>query len=242
VRHLGVIWAIFRRELAATFETLAGPVAVVCCLVLFGVGTFYYSDLIARGIADLAPLFQWGPLVLAISAPVVTMRLLAEERRSGTLELVRALPVRAHELVLGKYLAGLAVLAIALAGTLPYPATVALLGPLEAGPVFAGYLGLLLLASALIAVGLLISCLTESQAAAFFLTEAITVIWWAAGRYADHAPLPVARALEFVSIHSRFADVARGVIDTRDLLAFAAVTAVALSIAVALLQRERLRP
>ena len=77
---------------------------------------------------------------------------------------------------------------------------------------------------------------------AFFLTEAITVIWWAAGRYADHAPLPVARALEFVSIHSRFADVARGVIDTRDLLAFAAVTAVALSIAVALLQRERLRP
>lgn len=236
-----VIWAIFRRELAATFETLAGPVAVICCLLLFGVGTFYYSDVIARGVADLVPLFQWGPLVLAISAPVVTMRLLAEERRSGTLELVKALPIRAHELVLGKYLAGLAVLAFALAGTLPYPLTVSLLGPLEPGPVLAGYLGLLLMASALIAVGLLLSCLTESQAAAFFLTEVVTVIWWAAGRYADHAPLPVARALEFVSIHSRFSDIARGVIDTRDLLAFAAVTAVALAVAVALLQRERLR-
>ncbi len=239
---MSVVWAIFRREFASTFETLAGPVAVVCCLLLFGIATFYTSDLIARGIADLVPFFRWGPLVLALSAPVVTMRLLAEERHSRTLELARALPIRSYQLVLGKFLAALAVLAIAIAGTLPYPLTVALLGPLEPGPVVAGYLGLILLAAAVVAVGLLISCLTESQAAAFFLTEAITVVWWAAGQYANHAPLGVARVLEYVSIHSRFASVARGVIDTRDLLAFAVVTVVALALAAALLRRERLRP
>ena len=236
-----MVWAIFRRELAATFRTLVGPVAVVGCLLLFGVTTFYLSDLFARGVADLVPLFQWGPLVLALTVPVITMRLMAEERRSGTLELVRSLPIQSHELVLGKFLAGLTVIAMAVAGTLPYPLTVSLLGPLEAGPVLAGYLGLLLLAAALVAVGLLVSCLTESQAAAFFITESITVLWWAAGRYADHAPLPVARALEFVSIHSRFTSVARGVVDSRDLLAFAAVTTIALAGAAAMLRRERLR-
>ncbi len=236
-----MVWAIFRREFAATFHTLAGPVAVVGGLLLFGLSTFYLGDLFARGVADLAPLFQWGPLVLALTVPVVTMRLMAEERRSGTLELVRALPVRSHELILGKFLAGLAVVSLAVMGTLPYPLTVGLLGPLEPGPVVAGYLGLLLLAAALVAVGLLVSCLTESQAAAFFITEALTVLWWSAGRYADHAPLPVARVLEYVSIHSRFTGVARGVVDSRDLLAFAAAAVLALALASALVRGERMR-
>jgi len=239
--HLAGVWAVFRREFAAFFDTVVGPVVVGISLLLFGAGVFYFSDLLGRGVADLQPLFFWTPLVMALTAPAVTMRLVAEERRAGTFELLRALPLSAGEVVAGKFLAGTAVLALAVAGTLPYVVTVALLGPLEAGPVVAGYVGMLLMAGTLVAAGLLVSTLTSSQTVAFFVTELVTVLWWAAGRLALAMPPELARALEFVSIDSRFRGIARGVIDSRDVVALVAMAAVCLVLATAVLRWGRLK-
>ncbi len=237
--------AIFRKEFVSIFDTATGPVVVVVSMLLFGVGVFYVGvggrDLLGRGVADLYPLFLWTPLILALTAPGVTMRLVADERRAGTLELLRALPISSGELVAGKFLAGLAVLLIAVAGTVPYVLTVALLGPVEWGPVIAGYLGMALMAGTLVGAGLLVSCLTSSQTVAFFVTEAITLLWWGAGRYAAHAPLWLARVLEFVSIDSRFRSIARGVIDSRDVLAMLVMITLCLAAAVFVLRWERLR-
>ncbi len=235
------VWAVFRREFTAFFDTVVGPVVVGISLLLFGFGVFYFSDLLSRGVADLYPLFFWTPLVLALTAPGVTMRLMAEERGAGTLELLRALPITATELVLGKFLAGLAVLLLAIAGTAPYVLTVALLGDLEAGPVVAGYLGMALMAATLVGVGLLVSSLTVSQTVAFFVTELITLLWWAVGRFAPHFPRAVAQAMEFISIDTRFRSIARGVIDSRDVLAFVGVVVICLALTVFVLRRERIR-
>jgi len=240
-------WAVFRREFTSFFDTVIGPVVVGICLLLFGIAVFYFGvrggrGLLERGVADLYPLFFWTPLILALTSPGVTMRLMAEERRSGTLELVRALPIDATQLILGKFAAGLAVLLIAIAGTLPYVATAALLGPLEPGPVVGGYLGMCLMAATLVSAGLLISCLTASQTVAFFVTELVALLWWAAGKYAVHAPLWVANVLEFVSIDTRFRSIARGVIDSRDVIALVAMTAMCLAVAVFVVRRERLQP
>ncbi len=238
---MSIIWAVCRRELHAFFDTVVGPVVMGISMLLFGVGVFYFSDLLHRGIADLQPLFFWTPLVLALTAPGVTMRLMAEERSRGTLELVRALPIEAWQLVLGKFIAGTIVLLLAIAGTWPHVLTVALLGDPDWGPIAAGYLGMALMAATLVGAGLLVSCLTASQTVAFFLTELITLLWWGAGRYADAAPLPLARVLEFVSIDSRFRSIARGVIDTRDVTALVAMTAICLALAVFVVRWERLR-
>lgn len=235
------VWAVCRRELAGFFDTIVGPVVVGISLLLFGAGVFYFSDLLGRGLADLQPLFFWTPLVLALTAPAVTMRLVAEERRSGTFELLRSLPLTAGEVVTGKFLAGTAVLALAILGTLPHAVTVALLGPLDPGPVVAGYLGMLLMAATLVAAGLLVSTLTASQTVAFFVTELITVLWWASGRLATAVPPWLAQALEFVSIDSRFRAIARGVIDSRDVLALVAMAAICLVLAAAVLRHGRLR-
>ena len=240
------VWAVFRREITSFFDTVVGPVVVGISLVLFGLGVFYFGthggrDLIDRGVADLYPLFFWTPLILALTSPGVTMRLMAEERGAGTYELVRALPISAPQLVAGKFLAGLAVLLIAIAGTLPTAATVALLGPLEIGPALAGYLGMVLMACTLVSAGLLISSLTSSQTVAFFVTELVAILWWAAGRYAPHAPLELARVLEFVSIDTRFRSIARGVVDTRDVAALLAMTGLCLAAAVFVIRWERLR-
>lgn len=238
---MGGVWAVFRREFAGFFDTIVGPVVVGISLLLFGAGVFYFSDLLGRGVADLQPLFFWTPLVMALTAPAVTMRLVAEERSSGTYELLRALPLTAGEVVGGKFLAGTAVLGLAILGTLPSVVTVALLGPLEPGPVVAGYVGMLLMASTLVAAGLLVSTLTASQTVAFFVAELVSVLWWAAGRLSLSVPPWLAHALEFISIDTRFRSIARGVIDSRDVIALLAMAAICLALATAVMRHGRLR-
>jgi len=154
---MSTILRIARKEFATFFSSpiafiFLGAFLAVALFVFFWVETFF-----ARNIADVRPLFEWMPLLLIFLVAAVTMRMWSEERRSGTLEFLLTVPVKSYQMVLGKFMACLGLVAVALLLTLPLPMTVSLFGPLEWGPVFGGYLATLFLAAAYAAIGLFIS-------------------------------------------------------------------------------------
>ncbi|HKJ76769.1 MAG TPA: ABC transporter permease subunit, partial [Gammaproteobacteria bacterium] len=164
---------VARRELAGFFHS---PVAYLFLAAFLAVSLFVFfwvETFFARNIADLKPLFKWMPVLLIFLVSALTMRLWSEERRSGTLEVLLTTPVPPTRLVLGKFLAAWALVAVALALTLPLPITVALLGPLDWGPVFGGYVAALLLAAAYIAMGLFVSARTDNGIVALIGTAAL---------------------------------------------------------------------
>jgi ABC-2 type transport system permease protein len=236
---------IAKREFRSYFDA---PLAyVVICLSFFGLGLFFFMS--QNGFwqldrATLEPLFRYVPAGLALLVvPVITMRLMAEEKRSGTLEMLITLPVKDSDVILGKYLGALGLVLTVIGATLLYPILMFKapwnLGPLDTGPVLSGYVGLLLYAAAAVAVGLLISALTESQAVAFFITFFVLVAFWFSGDLADNATGVVANILHYVSFQSRMSGFMRGLIDTRDVIFFVSVTVLALVVAFRALERRK---
>ncbi|MEE2645058.1 MAG: ABC transporter permease, partial [Myxococcota bacterium] len=168
--NFSAISSIARKEIRAQFLS---PVAVIFLgvFLLITLFTFFtWSHFFVRGIADVRPLFQWMPLLLVFLVSAVTMRQWSEEQKMGTLEVLLTLPLKTSELVLGKFFAGLALVAIALILTLPLPITVASLGPMDTGPVWGGYIASLLLASSYLAIGLCVSARTDNQIVALMVT------------------------------------------------------------------------
>ena len=233
--------AIFRRELGAYFNTPLGYIVVACFLLTFGFFFFFVFDVLGGQVASMRSLFRIAPLVLAVLTPLVTMRLLAEERHSGTIELLMTLPVTEWQVVLGKYLAAVAVLATATLLTLSYPLTLGLLGDLDMGPVLAGYGGLLLLAAGYAALGLLCSSLATTQVVAAVCGLLLCTFAWIVDKLAASLPGGLASdLLRFAGFDYHFINLQRGVVDSRDLVFFASVIAVALTLSVAALRRQRL--
>jgi ABC-2 type transport system permease protein len=175
--------------------------------------------------------------------PVVTMRLMAEEKRSGTLEMLITLPVKDSDVILGKYLGALGLVLILVVATMIYPFAMFKwpwsLGPLDMGPIYAGYLGLILFSAASVAIGLLISALTDSQAIAFFITFFVLLVLWWVGALAENLGGWYGNALSFVSFQTRLSGFTRGLVDTRDLVFFLSVTGLALVIAFRALERRK---
>src|SRR5512136_1522063 len=172
------VWAVARKELGTYFGSplamiFVGAFLAVTLFVFFWVETFF-----ARNIADVRPLFRWMPVLLLFLVAALTMRQWSEEQRSGTLEVLFTLPVNRVKLVLGKFLAVMALVALALALTLFLPITVAILGNLDWGPVFGGYLAALLLATAYAAIGLFISSRTDNQIVALILTALLCGLFY----------------------------------------------------------------
>jgi ABC-2 type transport system permease protein len=228
--------AIARRELRVYFNS---PIAyIVVGVFLLISGYLYFSTLFLAGQSSLRSFFAVTPLLLVIFAPAITMRLVAEEVRSGTLELLTTMPIRDHEVILGKFLAALGLMATALGMTLFYAVTVAAVGDLDWGPVVGGYLGLLLVASALAAVGLATSTWNRNQIVAFILGLLVGLALWLADKVTLFVPEALGRFLEYLSVDFHFRNVARGVIDSRDLLYYLSVCAVALFVAVRSMQRR----
>ncbi len=173
--------SITRKELSAYFGSpmaliFVGAFLAVTLFTFFWVDTFF-----ARGIADMRPMFRWMPVLMIFLVAALTMRQWSEEQRSGTLEVLLTLPVSKVQLVLGKFLAVMALVALALALTLFLPITVALLGPLDWGPVIGGYLAALLMASAYTAIGLFISSRTDNQLVALILTVIVSGFFYLIG-------------------------------------------------------------
>lgn len=220
------ILVIAGRELGGYFATPVAVVFIVIFLALQGVLTFSLGGFFSRGQADLVPFFNFIPWVLLLLIPALTMRLWAEERRLGTIELLLTLPVRAGEAVVGKFLAAWGFSAIALALTFPFVVTVNLLGHPDNGTIAAGYIGSVLVAGAYLAVGAAMSALTRNQVIGFVLAVALCFLFAVSASpvvtdfLSAGAPMLAAFA-RGLSIAARFRTFVRGVITLPDLVFFA---------------------
>ena len=213
-----------------------GSFAAVTLFVFFWVESFF-----ARNIADVRPLFEWMPVLLIFLASTLTMRLWSEERRTGTLEYVHAQPVALWYFVVGKFLACLALLVAALMITLPLPVTVALLGELDWGPVWAGYLATFLLGAAYLSIGLFISARSDNQIVSLISATAVCSVFYLIGTstITDFLGTRAGEWLRLLGTGSRFESITRGVIDVRDLYYYASLVAVFLVLNTFVLERER---
>ena len=236
---------IAKREFRSYFDA---PLAyVVICLSFLVLGAFFF--LVGGGFwqvdrATVSRMFELAPYGLAfLVVPVITMRLVAEEKRSGTLEMLITLPVRDSDVILGKYLGALGMLLVLVLMTAIYPLAMFKwpwnLGPLDTGPVFAGYFGLVLFSATTVAIGLLISSLTESQAIAFFLTVFVLLALWLLGRMATFVGGGAGTFLNFIAFDTRLSGFWRGLVDTRDVVFFLTVTATCLVVAFRALERRK---
>lgn len=235
------IWRIARKELWSFFASpvayiFLGTYLAVSLFVFFWVETFF-----ARNIADTRPLFDWMPVLLIFLVAALTMRLWSEERRSGTLELLLTLPLSSLQLVLGKFIASLALVALAVAMTLPLPLTVSLLGSLDWGPVFGAYLATLLLAAAYIAIGLFVSARTDNAIVSLIGTALICGLFYLLGSQSLTHLLGYqgGELFKLLGTGSRFESITRGVIDLRDLYYYLSIVGVFLSLNVLSLEQLR---
>jgi ABC-2 type transport system permease protein len=217
---------MFRRELASYFATPVAYVFIVIFLVLNGAFTFYLGNFYERGQADLQPFFGFHPWLYLFLIPAISMRLWAEERKSGSIELLLTLPVTMVQAVVAKFLAAWAFAGIALALTFPIWITVNYLGSPDNGAILAGYVGSLLMAGSFLAIGSCISAATRNQVIAFILTVVICFMLLLAGfplvlEFAG-ATLPqfLVDAIASLSFLTHFASISKGVIDLRDLIYF----------------------
>jgi ABC-2 type transport system permease protein len=187
----------------------------------------------------LRPLFSNISVILLLLMPLVTMRLFAEERRSGTIELLLTYPVRDGAVLVGKYLAAVAMYGVMLALTLVYPAMVLYFTPVEWGVLATGYLGLLLMGATFLAVGVFASSLTENQIVASIITFGVLLIFWVIGWSADYAGGMWGRVLSHISLLEHFDSFAKGVLDTKDILYYVNFTIVALFLTLRSLEARR---
>lgn len=214
------------RELAAYFATPVATVFIVIFLVLQGSMTFNLGNFFDRGQADLSPFFTFIPWVFLLLVPAITMRLWAEERRQGTIELLLTLPITQGQAVLGKFLAAWAFCAIALALTFPFIITVNILGQPDNGVIAAGYLGALLVAGAFLAIGSAASAITRNQVIAFVLAVALCFVFAVASYplvtefLSRNTPI-LAEVARRIAVLDRYQAFTRGIISARDLVFFA---------------------
>ena len=222
---------ICKRELVGYFATPLAYVFIVIFLVLAGVLTFFVGNFFDRGQADLQSFFAFHPWLYLVLIPAVSMRLWAEERKSGTIELFLTLPIRLSEAVLGKFLAAWLFVGIALALTFPLWLTVLFLGQPDNGVIFASYIGSWLMAGAILAIGAALSAATKNQVIAFVVTAALVFVLIAAGTqtvlglFQGWAPQVVVRAVTGASLFGHFTAITRGVLDLRDLFYFVSIIA-----------------
>ena len=226
------VWILFRREFASYFATPLALVFIVIFLALAGLFTFFLGGFYERGQADLAPFFNYHPWLYLFLMPALSMRLWSEERKSGTIELLMTLPVTPWQAVIGKFLAAWAVAGLALVLTFPMWITVNYLGDPDNGAIVTGYIGSLLVACGMLAVGACFSAVTRNQVIAFIVTVVVCFVYLLSGfalvldAFQGWAPQPVVDAVASLSFLTHFGSIAKGVIDIRDVLYFATLIAV----------------
>ncbi len=222
---------IFKRELGSYFATPLAYVFIVIFLVLSGVFTFYLGGFFERNQADLQPFFNFHPWLYLFLVPAIAMRLWAEERKSGSIELLMTLPITRFEAVTGKFLAAWVFAGIALLLTFPMIITVNYLGQPDNGAIFTGYLGSWLMAGGFLAIGSCMSALAKNQVIAFILAVVVSFLFIVSGfplvldAFSAWAPQMVLDAIASLSFLTRFEAISKGVIDLRDLLYFVTLIA-----------------
>ena len=229
MKNLGVI---FKRELGSYFATPLAFIFIVIFLVLAAVFTFYLGGFYESGQADLNAFFNFHPWLYLFLVPAVAMRLWAEERKSGTIELLMTLPVSRTDMVLGKFLAAWVFIGIALLLTFPIIITVNYLGNPDNGAIITGYIGSWLLAGGYLAIGSCMSALTKNQVIAFIVSVVACFVFIVSGLplvldlFSGWAPQWLVDAIASLSFLIRFDAISKGVLDLRDLLYFISLMAV----------------
>jgi ABC-2 type transport system permease protein len=229
--------AITKRELRTYFNS---PVAyIVITVFMLLAGYLFWNTVFIERQAEMRGYFGLMPMLFTFIIPAITMRLLAEEKGSGTLELLITMPIRDWEVVVGKFLAAVGLLAALLLLTLVYAFTLAAIGPVDKGPAYGGFFGLLLMGSAYAAIGVMASSLTRNQIVAFILAFAISFGLYLFGRVVQIVPPSVQPVVAFLSIDNHFEAISRGVIDSRDVFYYLSVIAVSLVVATVALESRK---
>ena len=239
------VMAIFRREFAGYFATPVAYVFLVVFLALAGALAFYIGNFFERGQDDLEPFFTFHPWLYLILIPAIAMRLWAEERKTGTIELLLTLPISIPEAVLGKFLAAWAFTGVALVLTLPMWITANVLGHPDNGVILAGYIGSLVLAGAFLAIGSCMSALTRNQVIAFVLAAVMCFLFMLSGTAlvlnaaSGWLPQVLVDAVASFSFLSHFSSITKGVIDLRDAIFMFSLMALFLYINVLLVDLKK---
>ena len=224
------ILVITKKELQGFFDSLIAYIILVAFLGFSGFFTWLYgSDIFLRNQADLQAFFGIAYWTLFFFIPAITMRMFAEENKSGTIELLLTKAVTDWQIIFGKFLACLSLIAVALVFTLPYYFTVWKLGPVDHGSVWCGYLGLLLMSAAYIGIGLFMSSVTNNQIVAFLLALFVGMFFHVifdilAGNFTGNT----GEVLSYLSVSSHYESISRGVVDSKDILYFASIVLMSL--------------
>jgi len=216
------IWIIARRDLNSFFDSLMAYILIVVFLSFTGFFTWLLvADVFLVGQATLQSFFGVAYWTFFILIPAMTMSMIAEEKRSGTIELLMTKPITDWQIVLGKFLATLLLVCIALALTLPYYITIANLGPVDHGAILTGYLGLILMCATYISIGIFTSSITNNQIISFLLSLLIGIFFhWIFSMLASNFHGLTGEIFSYLSVSSHYESVTRGVIDTKDLVFF----------------------
>ena len=228
---------IFKREFKAYFLTPIGYIVVGIFLLVSG--WFFFSGFFLSGRADLRDYFSLLPIILSFTVPAVTMRLFSEEFRSGSYEILFTLPVTPFNILMGKFLASLSFVMAMVLPTFSYPLFVSFLGELDWGPVLGGYLGVLFLSASYCAIGLFSSALTKNQIVAFIVSAVVCFLLTILDGMLFFIPPALVRIAQFVSSSFHFQNIARGILDSRDLLYFGSVSFLALLAAYEVLETRK---
>ena len=220
---------IFRREIFAYFFS---PMAyIVIAVFLLITGWIFSSEMFLANDSSLRSVFSFIPFIFLFFVPAVTMRLLSEERKSGTIELLLTMPISDIEIVLGKYFAGLGLLLVALVFTLPYAFTIMILGEPDIGMMITGYLGLMLMGASYVAVGTFASTISGSQVISFIIAFLIIFVLWLINKFLMLVPPAFVQFFQYLSIDYHFENISRGVIDSRDIMYYLSLIVFMLSLA-----------
>jgi len=230
---------IFQRELRAYFDSL---IAYVVITVFLGItGYFFTTRFFLVGQADLSLVFGVIPWVFLFFTPAITMRLIAEERKTGTMELLVTMPITDASIIIGKYLASVALLAAMILPTLIYAITVSFLGDMDPGPAIGGYVGIIMIGAVYLAIGTFGSSLTENQVVAFIVSLLILAAFLILDWTLMLLPSWLVSVAEYITIQYHFQNISRGVIDTRDLIYYLTLIVIALFMATRMLAARRKR-
>ena len=217
---------IYKKEFKTYFVT---PIAyIVISIFLLVTGWFFFSSFFLYKQASLRDFFSLLPITFSFVIPAVTMRLFSEELKVGSYEILTTMPVSFTEIILGKFLAAIGFVAVMLSPTLFYPITISLIGKLDWGPVIGGYIGAILLGAIFAAVGMFASSLTRNQIIAFIIGTSICLSLTLINRMLFFLPESLLGLLEYLGADFHFRNIARGIIDSRDILYFASMAFIAL--------------
>lgn len=230
------IYIVAKKELNSYF---AGPIAyIVISIFLMFTGFSFFKDFFYFNQAEMRGLFQLLPVLFCFVIPAVTMRLFAEERHTGSIEILLTLPLSMYDIVLGKFFAALAFTIAMTAPTFFYLFTLLLVGSPDMGPVIGGYVGIVFLAAASVSIGVLFSSITRNQIVAFILSSAALFFLWLIDKIVIFIPSSLA-FLSQLGMDFHFQNISRGIIDSRDIIYFLSVCAISIMLTKRILEKRR---